>query len=157
MMSIVFSFGLAHWHQDQSLTKTFGDSWRLYRKNVRPWFPRWRPWMPPANEQAVVYFDIEGCSFCRDLAAWYSNQHPSGIAVMDARKHPDRDLFRMVYRSPDNEFEEEGIVALGRILGHINLAWAFIGCVMRLPVISKLIELFADHFLVKPHWVRREQ
>ncbi len=51
--------------------------------------------MSSGREPAVVYFDIEGCGFCQDLAAWYLNQHPFGIAVEDARKHPDRDLFRM--------------------------------------------------------------
>jgi protein-S-isoprenylcysteine O-methyltransferase Ste14 len=157
IMAIIFYSGIAHWHQDHHLSKTFGDSWRLYRKNVRPWFPRWRPWMEPAKESAVVYFDTEGCGFCRDLAAWYQNQHPLGIAVEDARKYPDRDLYRMSYRSPDGVFEEDGIIALGRALEHINLAWAFIGCGLRLPILSTLIQFFTDHFLVQPHWVRRSQ
>ncbi len=53
-MAIVYSAGIAAWDEGRDLRARFGDRWIVYRRHVRPWWPRWRPFVmadrrPPAR------------------------------------------------------------------------------------------------------------
>jgi protein-S-isoprenylcysteine O-methyltransferase Ste14 len=46
-MAIVYSAGIAAWDEGRDLRARFGDRWIAYRRHVRPWWPRWRPFAAP--------------------------------------------------------------------------------------------------------------
>ena len=37
-----------------------------------------------------------------------------------------------------------GMVALARALEHVNLGWAFVGWIIRLPLVCAVVQLLAD-------------
>lgn len=39
---------MVHWHEEPALQRGFGDQYTTYRKAVPGWWPRLRPWRPPA-------------------------------------------------------------------------------------------------------------
>src|SRR5262249_45070837 len=43
----IYSLGLAGWDEGEDLRRRFGDDWTTYRRAVRRWVPRVRPWRPP--------------------------------------------------------------------------------------------------------------
>ena len=51
---------------------------------------------------------------------------------------------RITYDPGDGCSPEHGVVALARALEHINLAWALIGWMLRLPGIARLAQCVAD-------------
>ncbi len=44
IMAHIYSAGLAGWDEDDDLHKRFGSAWTTYRRGVRAWWPRVRPW-----------------------------------------------------------------------------------------------------------------
>ena len=140
LMVIVFSAGLADWHEGELLKARFGALYVAWRQQVRPWLPRWRPWVP---FQATLYY-AEGCTPCEGLARWVSSKRPVGLVLVPAQDHPARDLTRLTYDPGDGSAEEEGIVALAHALEHIHLGFATLGWLMRLPGIAALVQMVVD-------------
>ena len=50
----------------------------------------------------------------------------------------------MRYEACDGSAPVEGVRALGRMLEHMNLAWALAGAALRLPLAWRLAQLLAD-------------
>ena len=140
LMVIVFSAGLAEWHEGQVLEERFGALYVAWRQQVRPWIPRWRPWSP---FQATLYY-AEGCTPCEGLARWLQSKRPVGLRLMPAQDHPDRDLLRLTYDPGDGNAEEDGVLALARAMERIHLGYAAMGWLMRLPGMSGLIQAAVD-------------
>ncbi len=164
LMAIIYSIGLAEWHEGNDLLRTYGNDWLRYRNSVRCWWPRWRPWHRSLSDEnevsdaqwqpARIYYD-EVCDPCGRLAIWLRARHPVGLLFIAAQDHPNRDLTRLTYDPADGSAEEEGIIALARALEHINLCWALIGWTMRLPIVSALLQLLSDGVGGEPRQVCR--
>jgi hypothetical protein len=123
----------------------FGAEWRLYRRNVRGWLPRWRPWIPTTNapESAAIYIDLD-CGACGHFARWFAAQCPTQLRILPLTEHFPNALTRITYRAAGREREVQGIHAIARGFDHLNLAWAFCGWMLRLPLIGSVAELITE-------------
>jgi hypothetical protein len=158
IMSLVYSAGLAAWNEGDDLAGRFGARWTAYRRQVRNWLPRWRPYDPSADGTGVAparLYVAESCETCSAVGHWIQCHHPTGLLVIAAEDHPIRDLTRITYDPGDGTGEEEGVAALGRALEHLHLVWAFLGWCLRLPLVCQLVQLTADAFGGGPRQVPR--
>jgi hypothetical protein len=81
---------------------------------------------------------------CSELRRWLERRDPLGLEFVAAESHPTRKLTRVTYDPMDGSQAEQGIRAFARALEHVNLAWALAGGIMRLPILSSIIQLTAD-------------
>jgi protein-S-isoprenylcysteine O-methyltransferase Ste14 len=142
VMSVIYSAGLAAWDERGDLGARFGEPWIEYRRAVRAWIPRWRPYATPGR-RAVLYV-AEECGKCSEVARWFAARAPVGLEIIAAERHPARDLWRITYDPGDGTGEEQGAAAVARALEHVNLAWATLGIIVRLPVLNFVIQAFVD-------------
>jgi len=132
-----FSAGLAAWTEDGELTSRFGDRWLVYRHRVRLWRPTWRP---AVTEPAVVYV-ARTCHPCTQVGGFITRLNPTGLEVRPA-EHCPFPLQRITYQGSDER--ATGIAAIGRSLEHVNLAWAAVSWMGRLPGIQQILQLITD-------------
>ncbi len=155
VVTAVYGAGFAAWSERGDLSARFGADWRVYRRQVRAWRPRWRPWRPEGT-MARLYL-AEGCLPCSELAAWFGRRDPVGLQLVAAEDHPARDLRRITYDPGDGGLEEEGLVAVARTLEHLHLGWAWLGWLLRLPVVRPVAQLLMDAVGGEPRPVKRRQ
>ena len=141
LIAHAYSVGLAGWDENEDLRARFGADWPLYRRRVRTWIPRWRPWYGE-RPMATLYVSAE-CGMCRQVAAWFEARRVRGLAIVPAEECP-MPLMRITYQSTDGTYTASGIVAIARALEHIHLGWAMAGFAMRMPLVSSLIQLITD-------------
>jgi protein-S-isoprenylcysteine O-methyltransferase Ste14 len=142
-LTIAYSAGLASWDEGRDLQQRHGRPFVEYRRHVRDWLPRWRPYVaadtPTTN--AKIYFAGE-CGKCSELAAFVRRLNPAGLEILAAENHPTRDLQRMTYEVQGRE--TDGLGALARALEHVNLGWALFGMFLRLPGLNQLLQAVLD-------------
>lgn len=143
VLAHVYSAGLAGWDEDEDLMRRFGSRWTAYRTGVRAWMPRLRPWYPPDLAPARL-FVATGCDMCRDVGAWFQRHGARDLAIVPAITHPTAQLTRITYERPGDARAATGIEAMARALEHVHLGWAFVGLLLRLPVVASLAQLLAD-------------
>jgi protein-S-isoprenylcysteine O-methyltransferase Ste14 len=141
LTTFAYGAGIAGWHEELQLQERFGPDWTTYRRAVRPWRIRWRPFILPAS-RARLYV-AETCGLCADAGRWLARRHAIGIDILGAETHAPRELRRMTYVGGDGH-EEEGVAAFARALEHVNVAWAWIGMLMRLPIVRPMLQLLVD-------------
>ena len=158
VMSAVYSAGLAHWHEEAELAQRFSPSangdageessataqsqvnWTTYRAAVPIWKVRWRPFT--AGPPAVLYVAAT-CQTCRGVRAFLEQRDPVGLLLADAETLPSGAIRRLRYL-PTGAPTESGVLAFARALEHLNFGWAFLGFLLRLPVIHHAAQLFTD-------------
>lgn len=138
-VAAAFSAGLARCHEETDLKNNFGNEWHRYRQEVRNWFPRLQPTSLRQNGRLYV---ASTCDPCSAVGNWYTQRNPTNLQVLPAEAHLES-LRRIRYESEDGVITT-GVVAVAYALEHMNLGWALTGWVMRLPVLSVLIQLFVD-------------
>jgi hypothetical protein len=52
-LALVYCVGLAAWDEGGAMERRFGEAWRRYRRQVRPWLPRW-PGRRPARQAGAA-------------------------------------------------------------------------------------------------------
>jgi Phospholipid methyltransferase len=156
VMSVVYSAGIAGWDEKVAMPRRFGGRWAAYRREVRAWLPRWRPWHPSLEGEApdVLYVSAE-CGKCSELGRMVEAMRPVGLVVRAAEDHPSRDLTRITYAPADGGAEEDGVAAFARALEHVNFACAMMGMAMRLPILRPALQLIVDASGDGPMRVRR--
>ena len=97
----------------------------------------------------------EECGRCSEVRRWFESRAPIGLEIIAAERHPSRSLTRVTYDPGDGTGDAAGVAALGRALEHLNLGWAMLGMVVRLPGIGWLIQLATDASGGGPTLVRR--
>ena len=137
---LVYSEGFVRWHHESDIKLRFGATWVAYKQQVRNWFPRWRPY---AHATSTVYFS-QACAICRDMRHSLQRLHPHGLDFTPATLHPTQDLTRITYRHYSGHFEERGVSAVARVFEQVNLSFALLGWVMRLPGINQLLQIIVD-------------
>jgi protein-S-isoprenylcysteine O-methyltransferase Ste14 len=145
-LGLLYSLTIARWNEDHDMAARFGAGWKLYRRNVRRWLPRWRPWIAAAGgaDSAVLYLDLD-CGPCGHFARWFTVQCPVQLRVLPlTAAHFPGTLTRITYRAAGGEREVQGIHAIARAFDHLNLAWAFCGWMLRLPLIGWVAELITE-------------
>jgi hypothetical protein len=155
-MAIVYSAGIAAWDEGCDLRSRFGEPWIAYRRHVRPWWPRWRPFVPPRVVGAQLYVAAT-CGQCSTIGRWLQSREPIGLTFVAAEEHPTRDLWRITYDPGDGSPDEEGVAAIGRALEHINFAWTFAGMAMRLPLVGYVLQAIVDASGGGPQRIRRRR
>lgn len=144
-LGLLYSLTIARVREDRDMAARFGESWTLYRRNVRRWVPRWRPWIAAAGaaDSAALYLDLD-CGPCGHFARWIVAQHPTQLRVLSLEAHFPNTLSRITYCAAGGQREVQGIHAIARALDHLNLAWAFCGWMLRLPIIAWVAEMIAE-------------
>jgi len=143
VMAHIYSMGLAGWDEGEDLRRRFGDGWTTYRRAVRRWVPRVRPWHRLDQPPAHLYV-AESCGMCSETGRWFASRHPRGLAIVAAETHPSRALRRITYEPADGSRAAEGVEAIGRALEHIHIGWALAGFALRLPIVRPFVQLLAD-------------
>jgi protein-S-isoprenylcysteine O-methyltransferase Ste14/predicted DCC family thiol-disulfide oxidoreductase YuxK len=143
VMAHLYSAGLAGWDEDEDLRRRFGDTWTAYRRGVRRWVPRLRPWHRPDHPPARLYVSAR-CNMCREVARWFERRDAKQLAIVPAETHPSQALRRITYEPADGSRSASGIDAVARALEHVHLGWASVGFVLRLPIARQLAQLLAD-------------
>jgi protein-S-isoprenylcysteine O-methyltransferase Ste14 len=175
-MCHLYSAGIAAWDEDTDLASRFGGRYRAYRRAVRAWLPRWRPWHPslatgtpasaasaapspasPASPSAARLYLAESCLPCSQLRAWLAARRPTALVLLAAEDHPRRELERITYDPADGSPEESGVAALARALEHLHLGYALLGWTARLPLLRPALQLLADAVGGFPRHVPRRQ
>ena len=144
-LGLLYSLTIARVKEDRDMTARFGAGWTLYRRNVGRWFPRWRPWTAAdgADDSAALYLDLD-CGPCGHFARWIFAQRPTQLRILPLTAHFPNTLRRITYCAAGGQREVQGIHAIARALDHLNLAWAFCGWMLRLPIIGLVAELIAE-------------
>ncbi len=143
VMAHLYSVGFAGWDEDEDVRARSGDDWAIYRRGVRRWVPRIRPWSrgdtPPGR-----LFVAGGCDMCREVGRWFERHHATHLVTLPAETHPSGALTRVTYEPSDGTRAASGIEAIARALEHIHLGWALVGFFLRIPVIRPLVQILAD-------------
>lgn len=153
LIAHIYSVGFAGWDEEEDLRRRFGDAWSVYRGQVPRWRPRLRPWFRPDHPPSRLYV-AERCDMCRDVATWFARRNAGHLAIVPAEQHPSGALRRITYEPGDGSRPASGIDAIARALEHIHLGWALFGFVLRLPVVSTLVQLLADACGAEPRATR---
>ena len=143
VMAHFYSVGLAGWDEDEDLRQRFGEDWIAYRRGVRRWVPRLRPWRQTDRPPARL-FVAEGCGMCREVGRWFEQRGARQLAIVPAESHPLGALTRITYEPGDGTRDATGVEAVARALEHVHLGWALLGCLLRLPVICQFAQLLTD-------------
>ncbi|PWR08303.1 hypothetical protein DKT68_16165 [Micromonospora acroterricola] len=144
--AVAFGAAVAGPHEEHDLRARHGDSWRSYRRQVRDWWPRWRPYS--AGPAAVLWLD-DDCGPCAATWRLLARRHPVGLRIRPAREH-ERVLWRAEYVGGDGH-TERGVAAVARALDHVHLGWAMLGWTLRLPGVTRLAQLVTDAMIAAPH------
>jgi len=139
----IYSVGLAGWDEGEDLRRRFDGAWLDYRRHVRAWLPRLRPWHPPGSPTACLYV-AASCDVCRGVAEWFGRRRPQHLAIVPAESHPSHVLTRVTYEPGDGSRPSAGIAAIARALEHVHFGWALVGFTLRLPIVCPLVQLLAD-------------
>jgi protein-S-isoprenylcysteine O-methyltransferase Ste14 len=145
LLGLLYSVCIAASREDSEMTERFPHAWRHYRHHVRRWWPRWKPYYfvdvsQARTQPARLYLRLE-CQPCKELAEWIQRR-ATGLLMQPIEE--DQMPARITYDPGDGSPREHGVVALARALEHINLAWALIGWMLRLPGIAWLAQCVAD-------------
>lgn len=149
VMSVIYSAGLAFWHENAQLAERF-VAWRDYGKTMHFWRPRWRP--SPLIPEAKLYYD-NACGACQDVMKFFSKRSSIRLKLIPAHLHPTRVLMRLTYEASDG-VKAEGVAALGAAFNHLNLAWAYLGWILQFPFIRPAAQIVADALGPEPHAAR---
>jgi hypothetical protein len=141
VISAAYSAGIAAWDERGDLTLRFGPAWAAYRREVCAWFPRWRPYVAPGS-RAKLYL-AEGCVPCSEVWRWLAARQPRGLELLAAEDYPVGGLTRITYVRSEGDVEH-GVAALAHGLEHLHLGWAFLGWLLRLPVVCQVVQLLVD-------------
>jgi len=147
VMAHIYSIGLATFDETNTMEARFGEAWTIYRRAVRNWVPRWRPWRPSlgsATEPPARLYVSATCGMCSEVSRWFKRQGAVGIEIIPAEDYEGKPLERISYDAGGGSGLEQGVAAIARGLEHINLAWAFVGWSMRLPLVRQCLQLLVD-------------
>jgi hypothetical protein len=154
VMSLLYSAGLADWDEGEDLAARFGGQWRRYRRHVRPWRLRCKPWHDPGLPAARLYIAAT-CGACSEVRRWFTWHSLTALDIVAAEEHPSGNLRRITYDPMDGTASEEGVAAFARGLEHIHLGWAFAGACLRLPGIRHFVQMVLDASGLGPRIVPR--
>ena len=156
VMAHLYSAGLAGWDEDEDLRQRFGAAWTAYRRGVRGWAPRWRPWHAPDEAPARLYVS-QRCAMCSEVGQWFQQRHARSLLIVAAEDHPSRSLTRITYDPADGSAAATGITAVARALEHVHIGWATLAFFLRLPIICPLVQLLTDASGGEPRTIPRQK
>ncbi|MFY1702602.1 hypothetical protein ACN28G_12790 [Micromonospora sp. WMMA1923] len=149
VLAVAVGAAVADPHGHDHLDRRYGTSWRAYRRAVRPWWPRWRPY--PGNPPARLWLDA-GCGPCARTGRFLLCRRPTGLRLRPAARHRQV-LWRAEYVGGDGHIGR-GVVAVAHGLDHLQRGWAYLGWLLRPPGPAWLAQLVTDAMIAPPHPAR---
>ncbi len=140
ILAFVYSIGFANWSEQSDLEQRFAGCWQTYRNEVHAWRIRWTPYVAPSTN-AELYLDLD-CIPCSSLATWFRQRTSFGLTLVPAKEFTGA-ISRMTYCLNGKPIAS-GVAALGYSLEHIHFGWAFVGWILRFPIVTQLIQLLVD-------------
>ncbi|MEM7531972.1 MAG: methyltransferase [Chloroflexota bacterium] len=151
LMTVAYGLGIAAFSEQDEMPIRFGEQWVAYRGFVHNWWPRWRPINPhltssgSGEERRIARLYVAAsCDPCSALGQWVSTQQPLGLEILPAETYSGESLTRLTYESGDGQYRATGVAALARAVEHINLGWALLDALMRLPLLNPFLQLVID-------------
>jgi hypothetical protein len=96
----------------------------------------------------VLFLD-GGCGPCSTIRDQLARRDPIGLTLASASEHPQT-LWLARNEAADGHVEH-GVAAVARGIEHLDLFWANVGWLLRLPGVRWLAQLISDGFIVAPH------
>ncbi len=137
-----FSLTVAEPHERLDLAARLGRDWRRYDAAVRPWRLRRAPYV---TRPARLYL-ARTCPVCAETRTWVERRRPYGLEIRAAEEYPSgtvAGLRRARYAGPDGE-TADGVAAVARAFEHCGPGWAYLGWLVRLPVVRPALQLLVD-------------
>ncbi|MGN0063721.1 MAG: methyltransferase family protein [Nocardioides sp.] len=138
--AVLFSVVLAERHEHATLTARW-PGYADYRRHVRNWWPRWRPY---ATAPATLWVS-ETCTLCDATGVALDGLGHTGLERRAAEGAPVP-LTRMRWQAPEaaGAGTDDGVAAFARALEHTTVPWAWLGWCVRLPGVRQVLQLVAD-------------
>jgi len=152
LVFVLYTEIFVKWHHKIDIEKRFNYDWFEYKKNVKNWLPRWLPY---THKKSTVFFSKD-CIICPSTEEFAAQLNPKDINFESAKNHPSKDLKRATYRHYSGRFEEEGVNAMARIFEQVNLSFAMIGWIIRMPFINAFLQFTVDRTSVRGKKVFRK-
>ena len=140
LMGLVYSEGFARWSENEDMRARFGEKWTTYRREIRPWFPRWKPLV---GETCELWID-DSCGPCSEIRQWFEDRQPAQLELRRASEWQGIPLERVTWRHPASGRMESGVAAIAMGLQHLHLGYASLGWAAGLPGISHLLQICFD-------------
>ena len=130
--------GIAGWSESQALLDRFGNTYLDWHRAL----PRWTPQSSPRIPWPATLYLASSCNLCSQLASWFRRRQPVSLTIAPAESFPGTPLTRMRYEAPGTS--ASGLEALACALNHLHLSWAWIGWIIRLPIIRPMLQALTD-------------
>lgn len=130
--SMVFSQAVARPHEERVLARRWPE-YAEWRRSTPAWVPGLRP-ARSLPTRGVLSVD-SGCAVCRDVGIWAAS---AGVTVRPA----DGGATRLSWTQ--GSIAETGVAAWARAAEARHLGWAWIGWLIRLPLVLPMVQLVAD-------------
>lgn len=136
--AIAYTIGVSNNQENADMTKRFGELWTNYDQNV----PKWRfLWKPITIPQGTIYFK-QDCNQCIELRAWFVMRKSSNLILKYAHEHPEN--IKQVTYTDYLGNNHSSVKAMAHAMEHINLGWACLGWLMRLPIINYVLQAIVN-------------
>lgn len=136
---VAFSKFVADPHERGELASRLGAHWEAYDSQVRPWVVRRTPY---SAQPATLYLS-ETCTICQQTRGLVEHTKPVDLLLSAAEGCTVAGLRRALYVGPDG-LQASGLAAVARGLEHSGPGWAYLGWLVRLPVVRPLLQLLLD-------------
>ena len=121
------------------MEKRYGKDWLNYKQIVPKWIFLWRPTGIP---EASIYFD-SNCSQCSQIGKWFGKFKTVNLKVKSADNYPGDEILQVTYVDFYGT-EYKSVKAIACALEHMNLASASLGWMIRMPIISYVLQAIVD-------------
>lgn len=148
VIAAVFSIVLAERHEHAAMATRWPE-FAEYRRHVRSWIPRWRPYVP---HEATLWVSRE-CTLCTATGAFVDLKQPHGLRIQPAEEAPTT-LTRMTWECQGTR--STGVAAFARALEQTTLLNAWFAWCLRMPVLAQLLQQVADATGLGPRAVVRD-
>ncbi|WP_255657670.1 isoprenylcysteine carboxylmethyltransferase family protein [Actinoplanes sp. L3-i22] len=143
--TVVFLVGTAAPHERDDLRERHGERWVDYRRQVRDWWPRRRPY---ATVEARLWLD-DDCGPCAATRDFVALRAPVRLTIVSAATYPTP-LWRARYAADDG-YSASGVAAVASAFDHLGLLWAYVGWILNFPIVNRLAQLIVDAQIAPPH------
>jgi protein-S-isoprenylcysteine O-methyltransferase Ste14 len=139
---VAFSEWVAEPHERGELPGRFGPEWDAYTSQVRRWVVRRTPY---EGAGAAELYLADSCVICRQTRGLVESTGPHGLTLQVAEEYAGTvaGLQRVLYVGPDG-LQARGLAAVARGFEHSGLGWAYLGWLLRLPVLRPVVQLLLD-------------
>ena len=135
-MFAIFDAAYATWYNTANIAKAMPDEWGRYRSNVDEWRVRWRPHIHGKAEVT-----ISGLGPAKAMWDWLwprlSKRLQGDIELTVA---PLTSHKRLTYKRAEDNIEETGVAAAGRLLEHGPAPLAILGLLLRFPFLGGALD-----------------